>query len=233
MKKLHFKTDFDGYADNYDDALDQGLAVSGENKNFFANGRIAWLARCLVRYGVPSDHVLDFGCGTGAAIPFLREHLKTRQLTGVDVSERSLSIARKNCSQSDTHFELLQDFQAKMAYDLAYCNGVFHHVPVPERATAVAIVFHALRPGGVFAFWENNPWNPGTRMVMSRIPFDHDAIMLSALEARRLLRVAGFRILRTDFLFYFPRLLRCFRFMERLVVRFPLGAQYQVLACRP
>ena len=40
----------------------------------------------------------------------------------------------------------------------------------------------ALRPGGLFAFWENNPWNPGTRLVMSRIPFDRDAITLSALE---------------------------------------------------
>jgi hypothetical protein len=26
-----------------------------------------------------------------------------------------------------------------------------------------------MRPGGVVALWENNPWNPATRYVMGRI----------------------------------------------------------------
>ena len=71
-----------------------------------------------------------------------------------------------------------------------------------SAAAAIDYVLRSLRPGGLFAFWENNPWNPGTRYVMSRIPFDRDAITLSPLEARQLLRVGGFEILRTDFLVY-------------------------------
>jgi hypothetical protein len=66
---------------------------------------------------------------------------------------------------------------------------------------------------------------------MSRIPFDRDAITLTAGEARRLLRGAGFEIVRTDFLFIFPRVLSWCRGLEPLVARLPLGAQYQVL-CR-
>ena len=81
------------------------------------------------------------------------------------------------------------------------------------------------------AFWENNPWNPGTRYVMSRIPFDRDAITLTPPEARRMLQAGGFDILRTDFLFIFPRVFSWFRGVEPFLVQLPLGAQYQVL-CR-
>ena len=68
---------------------------------------------------------------------------------------------------------------------------------------------------------------------MSRIPFDSDAITLSALEAQRLLKDTGFEILRTDFLFIFPRAFRFLRVLEPYLVRLPFGAQYQVLCRKP
>lgn len=68
---------------------------------------------------------------------------------------------------------------------------------------------------------------------MSRIPFDRDAITLSAPKARALLRTGGFEIVRTNFLFIFPRTLSWFRSLEPLAARLPLGAQYQVLARKP
>ena len=95
---------------------------------------------------------------------------------------------------------------------------------------ALAQVHRALRPDGLFAFWENNPWNPGTRWAMSRVPFDADAIVIRPGEARRLLRAAGFHLLSTDFLFYFPRALSALRFLEKSLVKVPLGGQYLVLA---
>ena len=110
---------------------------------------------------------------------------------------------------------------------------MFHHIPPAEREAAVAYVHGALRPGGIFALWENNPWNPGTRLVMRRIPFDRDAETLSAPATRRLLRAGGFEIERTDFLFVFPRPLRALRPLERRLARAPLGAQYLVLARKP
>ena len=90
-----------------------------------------------------------------------------------------------------------------------------------------------LRPGAPFAFCENNPWNPGTRWVMRRIPFDRDSIPIALPEARRLLREVGFEILASDALFFFPRILRWLRPLERPLVALPLGAQYLVLARKP
>ena len=70
------------------------------------------------------------------------------------------------------------------AFPLVYCNGVFHHVPPAQRPAVVRLVRDSLEPGGLFALWDNNPWNPGARLVMRRIPFDRGAVMLSAREAR-------------------------------------------------
>ena len=114
-------------------------------------------------------------------------------------------------AQSDAQFLLFDDYQPNERIDLVFCNGVFHHIPPDQRAAVVDYIYRTVRPGGMFALWENNPWNPGTRYVMSRISFDRDAITLTAPETRRLLISGGFEILRTDFLFIFPRLLSWFR----------------------
>ena len=98
---------------------------------------------------------------------------------------------------------------------------------------SIRFIASCLRPNGFFALWENNPWNPGARLVMSRIPFDRDAIMLSAREARKLITAAGLQVIRTDYRFIFPRFLSALRPIEELAVRLPLGAQYQVLCQKP
>jgi hypothetical protein len=66
---------------------------------------------------------------------------------------------------------------------------------------------------------------------MSRCAFDEDAILISPREAQKLLKKAGFEIVRTDFRFIFPHALRGLRGLEDLVCRLPLGTQFQVL-CR-
>ncbi len=225
--------EFDEYAASYDAALEQGISVSGESKDFFAAGRVEWLKQCLKAMQYAPAHLLDFGCGTGSATPWLKEAFGPQSILGVDLSEKSIKVARDTHASDTVSFCTLSDWTPDAEVDLAFCNGVFHHIPPPDRDAAARSVFEALRPGALFALWENNPWNPGTRYVMSRIPFDRDAIMLWPGEARRLLQRQGFEILRTDFLFIFPRRLRALRSLEPALSRLPLGAQYQVLARRP
>ena len=62
--------EFDTFAADYDAALNEGLSVSGEDKNYFARGRVEWLRRCLSRLDFSPRRILDFGCGTGSATPF-------------------------------------------------------------------------------------------------------------------------------------------------------------------
>ena len=222
---------FDQYAAAYEQALSNAIAPSGESREYFAQGRVAWLKRCLDEMKQTPMALLDFGCGDGATTPLLLQTLNAKSVVGMDVSAKSLEVARKQHSGERIHYESIGKFQPSGELDLAYCNGVFHHILPVQRAAALAIVHGALRLGGIFSFWENNPWSLATRYVMSRCAFDRDAIMLAPPEARALLRQGGFEILRTDFRFIFPRALRAFRKIEDFVHCAPLGTQYQVL-CR-
>jgi SAM-dependent methyltransferase len=222
-------SDFDAYAQNYDEALALGLSVTGESKDYYAAGRVAWLAKRLAARKHVVRTVMDFGCGTGSGVPYLFDGLGARLVHGVDVSAASLETARATHTRDGATFAMIEE-RIGATFDLAFCNGVFHHIPVAERHAAAAYVHEALLPGGLFALWENNPWNPGTRYIMSRVPFDRDAITMSPPETRRLLRDAGFDIVRTDYLFIFPHLLRALRPLERALASLPLGGQYLVLA---
>ena len=224
---------FDAIAANYDAELQRGLSVSGESKEYFAEGRVKWLSRQLARLRHTPSRILDFGCGTGSATPYLLKINGASHLLGVDVSEASIEVAQREHGSGKASFQPLQSHQPAAEFDLAFCNGVFHHIRLDQRAGSVDHIFRSLRPGGLFALWENNPLNPGTRIVMSRCSFDRDAITLRSGEARRLLRGGGFQIVRTDFLFIFPRFLRAFRPIEPLVSRLPVGAQYMVLGRKP
>ena len=100
-----------------------------------------------------------------------------------------------------------------------------------ERDAALQSVRDHLKPGGWFAFWENNPWNPVTRYAMSKVAFDDDAILVWPYEARKLLAKNGFEPVRTDYVFFFPSALAACRKFEPLLRWCPFGAQYLVL-CR-
>jgi SAM-dependent methyltransferase len=225
--------EFDAFAENYDAALEEGIAVTGEKKEFFAKGRVEWLSLRLQEHPFVPRAIVDFGCGTGTATPLLLAIPGAQKVVGLEVSSRSLEVARRLHGAPNIEFQLCSVFQPCANIDLAFCNGVFHHILPEQRADAVKFVYDALRPGGFFAFWENNPWNPGSRYIMSRIPFDRDAITLSAPQARSLLREAGFRIVASDFLFIFPRFFSPLRWFEPMLCRLPIGAQYQVLARKP
>jgi len=222
---------FDAYASTYESALNQGLALSGESREHFAHERVRWLAARLADLGVQPRSILDYGCGTGDTAPELLLQLRAQTVVGVDVSRDSLEVARRVHTDPRLQFRITTELGEAGRFDAAYCNGVFHHVEPEQRLDALRSIHRCLSPDGHFAFFENNPWNPGTRLVMRRIPFDRDAQLISPPLARALLTRAGFDVVRTDFLFVFPRALAVLRPLEPRLVHLPFGAQYLVL-CR-
>lgn len=222
---------FDDFDANYEAALARGVSATGESAEYYLEERVKWVGRLLAERGAAAGKVLDFGCGTGAAAAPLLRLKGAREVVGIDVSEGLLARARAEHGGPSVSFANVKAHPADASFDLAYTNGVFHHIPVAQRAGAVKVVFDSLRAGGLYAFWENNPWNPGTRYVMSRIEFDRDAITIPPPEARALLRSAGFEVLSTTSRFFFPRMLAALRPLEGMLSPIPLGGQYLVL-CR-
>jgi SAM-dependent methyltransferase len=225
---------FDEFVKNYDDVLDQGLRVAGDSKLVFAERRIRWLAGRLCELNRRPSAVLDFGCGIGDSSALILDILGPREYLGVDTSAKSIDYANMRFRSKERRFKT-PNLEAPEGgrFDLAYCNGVFHHIKAVDRPLAASYVYQSLGPGGIFSFWENNPWNPGTRYIMSQIAFDRDAEPLSVNRALDLLIGAGFKILQRRFLFVFPRTLSYLRFLEPALSVIPMGAQYHILCQRP
>jgi SAM-dependent methyltransferase len=215
----------------YEALLGRGIRLSGEDRTFFVRGRVADLV-AHVPPGFHPHRVLDFGCGVGDTSAAFAAAFPDATVLGVDSSPEAVAWAREHHGDGRTRFDTV-DAIAGQTFDLCYLAGVLHHVRPEARGGVLESLRSVLAPRGFVAVFENNPWNPGTRMVMRRIPFDRDAVPVPPPEAARLLEAAGFACVSTRFLFYFPRVLRVLRPLEPMLAGVPLGAQYWVLAQRP
>jgi trans-aconitate methyltransferase len=92
-------TDFDEYAEGYDAALDRGISFSGEGKDYFARRRIEWLGQCLKVLSECPRRIMDYGCGSGSTTPLFFDVLGAEFVFGLDVSAKSLDLAR--CSHAE------------------------------------------------------------------------------------------------------------------------------------
>lgn len=222
---------FNERVEEYGTALNDALRLSGEDRSHFARARLAVLNGHLKNNSTSVRKALDFGCGDGATVPLLLAIGDVEQVIGFDVSVSALEVARRNYHSYRCSFSSAPEELEESSVDLVYCNGVFHHIPPEERSEWLACISRALRPGGLISLWENNPWSPATRLIMSRCIFDRDAVLLSSPEACRLLERHHLEVLVVEYAFVFPRCLGFLRPLEKWMRRLPVGAQYHVL-CR-
>ncbi len=222
---------FDSYAANYETLINNALTLAGDTMDYFCAARVDWLASWITAAGLPAPRrILDFGCGTGSAVPHLLRCFPGSTVLGIDVSRESMNRAKARLAgDSRASFLPLMEFQPAADFDLAFSAGVLHHIPPPQRQDAYATLRMALRPDGLAAVFENNPLNPGTLWVMSKIPFDRGAVTLLPWElAGGLSRHLG-RVIKIQHLFFFPAFLKAFRPLEPLLAWLPLGAQFAVV----
>jgi SAM-dependent methyltransferase len=224
------KTEFDEFACRYEALFKPWLKIAGAPREHFARARLNWLSYLLREEQVSAKRVMDFGCGTGMSFSFLADILGADWIIGLDTSEESLAVARESPLGHAVELTTPDKYFPKQDLDLVFCNGVFHHIPVTERSAAVNFIYRSLRPGGIFALWENNPRNPIHAFAMKHSKIDENAVPLAAPEACSLVASERFRIIRTDYMFFFPAYFSWLQKLETSLVKLPLGAQYQVLS---
>jgi trans-aconitate methyltransferase len=222
-------------AAEYDAELARGLRLTGETREHFSRRRVAFLRARLDRRGAPGVRsILDFGCGTGETSLHLAEAFPEAAVTSVDAATEMVHEARRRFPQSNVRFEESGWLDSEgRSFDLIYAANVLHHAPPQDRGAIIASLAARLAPAGVLAVFENNPWNPGTRAVMARIPFDDGVAPLSPRELAQRLAHAGLRLVEQRTLFYFPRWLQWLRPLEPPLGLLPLGGQTYALAQRP
>ncbi len=112
------------------------------------------------------------------------------------------------------------------SFDAALAVTALHHVPPDDWDVFVAEMRRVVRPGGLVAIIEHNPWNPLTRLAVARCPLDQNAVLLSAGRASTLLKNAGCHRLADQHFLLLPSASRLARRLETYSSGLPLGAQY-------
>jgi SAM-dependent methyltransferase len=225
--------EFDKFAEEYLATHKANLAVTGESPDYFARYKVVEVARRLRGLGLAPRRVLDFGCGIGNSAPHLRAAFPEAAITAVDVSEKSLAVARARFPEV-AEFVAYDPRAAPPAppegYDLIFSACVFHHIDAAEHVGIFRLLRERLISGGAMAIFEHNPLNPVSRYIVATCPFDDNAVLIPAGELARRQREAGFSRVEVAYTGFFPGALKALRGLEPLMTRIPFGAQYYTLA---
>lgn len=202
-----------------------------DGDRYFARGRLRWLRKRLDELGERPAAMLDFGCSDSATSADFFAQLSIRSLVGVDVSATGNAAIEPAGVDDPKTFVHVADYRATGSMDLAFTHDIIPRMSPRNRAAATVLVFRSLKSGGLFAYWDHNPWNPVSRLTSSASSGRTSS--LTPTDARRLLRGVGFDIVHTTSTFYFPRTLTWCHPLEPMLGSLPLGRQYMVLARRP
>jgi SAM-dependent methyltransferase len=105
----------------------------------------------------PGMRVLDAGCGTGEALPWLHELVEPNgAVVGVDLSAAHLDAARRHLRPGVTlaHSDLLEVPLQAQSVDFIWCVNTIHHLRDPLRG--VNLLASLLRPGGRIALGQSS-----------------------------------------------------------------------------
>ena len=227
-------TEFDAYTANYNEEINKALNFSGLDIDFFARVKNDYLVDILNarQGGAAKAELIDVGCGVANAHKQLTG--RVGRLAGIDVSAASIAVARQR--NSGIHYEVFDGTHlpfADRSFDAAFAINVFHHVPVAQRPALVGDVRRVLRPGGLFAIFEHNPFNPVTRRIVNTCEFDKDAVLLKRRDSEALLNASGFGDVSTRYIFSVPAAGPLLRKVDRLFSLLPFGAQYYTVGNNP
>lgn len=174
--------------------------------------RVAWIN---AHAAIKDKHIIDVGCGGG----LLSEGMAAlgANVTGIDLSEKSLGVARLHLYESghSINYRLISAEamaeESPSTFDVLTCLEMLEHVPDP--ASTVAACARLVKPGGqVFLSTINR--NPkaymlavvGAEYVLNLLPRGtHDYTrFLKPAELSRLCRNAGLEVLEIAGLRYNP-----------------------------
>jgi ubiquinone/menaquinone biosynthesis C-methylase UbiE len=95
--------------------------------------------------------ILDVGCGTGEFTSRIARLFPAAQVTGVDLVDASLELARTRCAELGDRVR----FQRGDAFELAFADGAFDFVAcrhvlqaIPDAPRVLAELVRVLAPGG-------------------------------------------------------------------------------------
>jgi len=132
-------TSYEHFGEFYDDVMGDRRAAAEQ-------------VMALIRAARPgAKNVLELGCGTGSILKCLQE---AYEVSGLDISRKMLSLARRKVPRSKLFRQDMVDFRIDGQFDVIVC--VFDSINHVRRFSDWEKVFAAARrhlvPGGCFIF---------------------------------------------------------------------------------
>ena len=139
--------------------------------------KLHYLPRLVDFNGFRGRELLEVGCGIGTDL--LRFARGGARVTGVDLSQTAIDLARRNF---ELHGVTAVDLRvangealpfADASYDVVYGHGVIQYTANPERL--IAECHRVLRPGGqgIFMVYNRVSWLNALSKVM-KVPLEHE-----------------------------------------------------------
>jgi len=221
---------FNDYYNQYNKLMEENLRFLTPKGNigYFAERKMAILRKLMT---TTPEKILEYGCGIGNNLSFLKKQFPGVPIWGCDTSEKSLEVAEQK--HPDIHFFLIsQANNSNMKFDCILVSDVVHHIPASQREFYLEKILDYLTPSGKIVFFEHNPLNPLTRVLVSTCPFDENAELISLRSMRDLLKNKGLFVVKSRYCFYFPEFLQYFDRFEHMISWLPFGGKYYVLAAK-
>ena len=217
-------SEFDQYSNNYDTLFKENIRSLANDVNYFAKYKIKILKNRLRSY---PKKILEYGCGTGKNLKFLKKEFNESELYGYDPSIESIKIAKK-INLDTKFFDSRKEIDGE--FDIILIACVLHHINPHELESNLKFIKDKLSNNGVVFIFEHNPFNPLTRYLVSTCPFDKNAVLLRRSKLIKILQRLEYKNINSEYCMFFPERLSFLNSIEIFLTKIPIGGQYLVFA---
>jgi ubiquinone/menaquinone biosynthesis C-methylase UbiE len=233
MNNKQPKAEFDQLAHSYvEDLEDPVRRFFADDSIYFHRRKLDLLLSTLRERSLDPAAMqwIDAGCGRGDLLKLGKE--KFGAVSGCDISAQMLTYCEGITVRHQSAVTALPfpDCSA----DIATAVCLLHHVEFEDRLPLLQDLVRVLKPGGILAVVEHNPYNPVTRWIVNRSPVDRNARLLPARMASHLMENLGLHVGKTKYFLYLPEnIYSRVGVVEKVLSRLPLGGQYMSIGVKP
>jgi SAM-dependent methyltransferase len=213
------KINFDQYSNDYKHYINDSIDKFDKNLSYYHQSKIEITKNRAIRN---PKNILDFGCGVGTMIPYMKKKFKKSKIYAFDESKDSLKFLKKRYP----FVSCLKKINGNIKFDLIFLSGVIHHIDRSIRKRILKKIYLSLKPKGKLIIFEHNPYNPLTNIVVKNCEFDRDAQLIKRKELINICENVSFVVDDSAYVYFFPTSMKKFKVLEKYLEWFFLGAQY-------
>lgn len=226
MEGINCMSEFDDYYKKYNEMFDSTFSITGGSRNYYLVQKAEMVEKLLNK---PLAKILDFGCGDGLSTQKMIEQMPLANFYGIEVSSKGIEIAKKSrikgnfACYNGTELPYKDNF-----FDAIVVSCVFHHIKREKLPEIFTELNRVLKKGGFLIVFEHNPLSLITRILINDCEIDQDIDYVHPSELKRY--CIDNNLVPDSLVYYniFPnyKAFKHLRFVENMLSKFPIGAQY-------